>query len=457
MSNEAQYYHPILEAMIASAQNKRDIEHEKNAVLQHKSEMALRDRMQAELEKQHEIENAHTQRQFDLLKATEDVKQSAERMGILKQTADSLRSGQLTPDAFRQSGVTSPEIPLPTGGSVPALSNVGGTPQGMINVPSVGNVPLSGFQNPQQYFQQLMDAERQKAQATAEGGEPSKLREIAATGQNQMNVQDVQAAKQVKKDADELAARAEEGRLNRLSNERISAGHNYTQLQIARESGKIVDPDTVRAAILDYGTGQKDFKGNTPFDRAVEVGAQKAGFVPITTKTIDSLKNVIQLENGFQQFQKFINENLPDESKGSLLAKGQAALIGGLQKNTTIPTAGKTQYDIAAGNILNNGKALEDNSGGRVNVTQLGLEKNSLPTLTDTKQTGQSKLDASHAKFVSKIKALIGGASPEQVQQIEQRNNIKLPEFFHTAPSGSPADRVRVFDSNGRLVDAPTN
>lgn len=153
MANEAQYYSPIIQAMIESSHNAQHKEDREKQVQQFKDDLQLRQLQQKDQEhrtdnEEKRINNEHDQWAETMEKVHLPQIQAAlaqNRIANLASARDALSKG-MDPSVFQHPGIKLPPIPgLGFGGG-----NAGQTPDDMLDIPGVGQVPKKGFRTAQE-------------------------------------------------------------------------------------------------------------------------------------------------------------------------------------------------------------------------------------------------------------------------------------------------------------------
>lgn len=155
MANEAQYYSPIVQAMIASAENNRQKEQLKAQIEQHKTESALRQRALDQEEQRIKFQHEYEQNSMENANELRRIHQAEAQNEQIKNVRDHLMMGG-SPALYQNPGDPNgiPQGttvnaagtgPLGQGARLPTTIQPGQTPPDMVNVPLVGNRPISVF------------------------------------------------------------------------------------------------------------------------------------------------------------------------------------------------------------------------------------------------------------------------------------------------------------------------
>lgn len=166
MAGEEQYINPIIQAMIASATLGQQQANRKQQGEQFQQEQKLREVQETARQKQIDAlveqmkaQAEHQRGQLELQNKQHLLNVEAQHNQSIKDMADFIKGGG-NPSLYQQPTTNIPSTPL-----TPSMVSPG-TPSGMVEVPGMGQRPISSFQTQEQATTAL--AARQKALTTAE-------------------------------------------------------------------------------------------------------------------------------------------------------------------------------------------------------------------------------------------------------------------------------------------------
>ena len=319
MSGENQYYNPIIQAMVSTAQLTQQRERDKEAAKQHAENIKLQTQHQAALEKQQaeqlkqnqqKIDYEHEHQKATVENATQLLHAHLEqaRNERIKEARDLIANG-VKPTALQNPGVDASPVDMP--GLIPQF---GKTPEGMISVGGQ-NLPVSAFPGPQEEAQRLKDRAFATAQGQVEARDPAKEAADLRAEQRQMDV----------------------AKLNRDSAERIAQLNASTHLKVAQIGAAAhggaadLDPTYVNNKVNDiYITGNST-ETSIPAKLKAAFGSNvPTGFTPIDPKDKPVLNDTAKIQDVLKigkQLADFSLDSNPIEAMKSMAGFGDAAAL----------------------------------------------------------------------------------------------------------------------------------
>jgi hypothetical protein len=354
----------------------------------------------------------------------------------LKNAAEFTGAGG-SPSVYKQPGDTIPRVP----GSIGGGTSVGGTPEGMLDLPGGMRIPAGALPNPEQLAQIHANAIAKTTGAQLTAAEPFKITENERTNLGKEHLQNLENQFKEGLANKEIASKEFMAKLERSTQLQMNANTNNTQLKIGGMH-YMPDADTLKGMQIAGMTGQSNLNMANPAERAAADSIISSGGRLLQPKDADALRAMGQLPPVFDKIEAFAKKYLPDENaSGSTIAKlkgmGQKIISG-----TPFPSDVKDQYDQIKTQALNLGRSLEGATGGRIPVMQIELMLNGMASLGKTKQ--QVLSDVQNLRNVYTTRAndvLLGGMPAFQKDIIKKTYGFKdasPPSYKHVAvgPNG---------------------
>lgn len=203
-----------------------------------------------------------------------------------------------------------------------------------------------------------------------------------------------------------------------------------------------VDPEDINSLMEDSTTGNADLTGSTKPVLATRTAVREAGRKPFGVKDAAALKASVTLQDWIDKLRAFANTR-PTSKVG-------ATVQGAIDRNPLVNTDAKTQYNEIQTGLINAGKALEGVSGGRITIPQMKKLEEGASGLSITKQNGLDLADnlqnMLHTNVDTKILGGIGetqrqlifhaqGVTPERLGLTGSPTTAtQLPDFLKVAP-----------------------
>lgn len=443
MANGEEYYNPIISAYLRAVEqkNQKDQFHQKLQLESDQQKAEQKYRQQLADQAQQRIDSEH-QAHLDELEQQKTV--NAHNAGMLRIATD--QAHRVMTDSVRKHILEgdSPESAAGAEGGaidqgVPAYSiPPGGNEQPVgesIKLPGGTSIPTAGLMTPEREAQQVAQKAGLVTQAQHEAELPSqlKLEEQKSLGQRLLegNKQKFEAGQ---KEADRQN-KTLTTQLTNQSREHVAQGTNAARIiaaGISNDKNKPT-PEELQSGILQLATGTRKFNSDNPYDRAVQAGADAAGFRqldPADVKVLQASQSLVPL---FDKARDFAN-TLPDEAKDGPLVASTKAYAQGKLMNTNLPLDKKVELNQLKTNIVNIGKQIEGMSGGRITNTQLSVAMDGLANGNMTKQQALKTIDNLADLYVNKeTNVTLGGVGKTQQEIIYKKYGIK-PAFLVTAP-----------------------
>lgn len=468
MAGEEQYINPIIQAMQMAQQRQQQQQNlalETQRVKQEGAyQQATTDRLAKQLDLEHElhkrtleevtIPQLQAQLAAQRLQQVEGMNQ-AHAQGVTPAMLAAMTGGTYNPGDQSKSYQQIPGVQTPPGqgpGASLSFTPVGAKAPISLN-------PDTDLESPAAYLQRLA-AQAQAPEAGKQAAEePGKVAASARSAENQkaLETQRVAAEKEaatakaaVDEELENIKSRAamkrtlaEQAAENQRSHER-----NGVQLRIA---GYSEDPekDSARiqaaADLAETGKYPATLNPAKGFDSQVLGVINQRGTQQVDKKVPEQLKRTNDLIDAYGKMQDYISQ-LPEGSIGGLL-RGAAI-------KAPFSNEAKGEFQSLQSNVLKIGKEVQDNSGGRTNIKQLGFEENSIPTENDSRPVAQKKIQKLlSAALTLRHDVILGGIGQDQTKKLYQSNGIKEPQIFKDSKTGHT---VVSYDNGATVYDYNT-
>lgn len=393
MSNEAQYYHPIIQAMLARRQNEIEEERIQNAAKSDKAHLALEEqagtRAQSELQHKHDYEDKMTDIQSQLLKLHTDAQHADE----LRKAGEAVRGGTLKVDGLPRDD------------------------QGNINLPGVGSVNPNVFSNPSEAGDQ----------AARNAG---KVAGAQTTGQ----LQAAQPFEEMKRNADFS---------NRLAEDKLNHAQRLDEL--AKQAGYSQDLERVRGG---FQQATKSLEGANRLKEiqalhSLNLGDGTGDPVQLQDRASQMLDGILVGQRSYSSLSK--DEKLavdrladsrhwtiPTDQKVHALSLNQAQ-SGQKVLDLAQDLANNNSVDQSGGGFKN--VALNGQIPGIVPVSDLNRKKNAL-----TAEVGNLTTTLDQAKRLNdpEVRRKLNGLFDASANKEQNLANIKSIQDLFNTQQGSP-------------------
>lgn len=453
MADATDYIHPIIQAMVDSANLKSRAIGQQNQSDQAKEEADFRRKQLAETVKRATDENNLNQQRLDIARQTHDLAVKSFILQANHGVRADIESGALPVAALP----SAPTIPTalnsqpnnPQQTVTPSPASVAPTPNfSQMPVPGPsdsqdGNVDVGGTAMPRaavaQIPQNVARIAGQRAQAIAEAQDQAKLPNQAAKDKDTMDRLTAQENQRHTDHQEDLVMQQKF-----LEHQKDLDRQNHLDVVSAHQAGLQhgVDPDDVQSLMEDATTGQADLSGSTKAVLAARTAAQSAGRKEFGTKDATALKASTGLQDWIDQLRGFADK-LPDSKIG-------ASVNGVINSTPLYKTDLANQYDAIQTGLITAGKALEGISGGRITIPQMKKLEAGASGLNITKAQALTLASNLQNRLHQQVDTnLLGGIGETQRQLIFHKNgvtperlgltgspstNTQLPDFLKVAP-----------------------
>ena len=337
--NPAEFYSPIIQAMIHSAQQQRELQQNQALAEQHKQELALRQQQADRADKHLDfLEDQEKQKNASAASLQEAIKNNdllntrlnigrAFREGILKAPTQAMSQQQPGAIGVNQAGGTSPTS---------------------MNLPGVGKIDTSQFSNPQEAATQEAAKLQQTAQATAtgtgSGQEPFKIKEDARKAEEDRlkRIDEYNKAIDVQKarGADELTIENARGGYQKI-NTQLQGANRLKEIALQQQLGSD-DPVSAQAItdqnIRDVQNGQRAYSTLSKQEKlAFDSTMSNRGWVTPTNQKDQSAKldDIKQMDTMLSDYQNIISKYSRDspprgQDTGTKVTQGISKMTGGM-------------------------------------------------------------------------------------------------------------------------------
>lgn len=438
MANDSEsYIHPIIQAMIASADSK-----DRALALDQKKktdqdESDFRKQQLAEIVKRAEQEHAINLGHLDLAKQTHDLatKEFIHRAqhGVLEDIASGVQPVQALPSAptIPTSTNSQPNDPslvaTPSPQSAQPTPNFSQMPAPGPSDSESGNVDVGGVSMPRAAVTQI------PANVAAQKGA---IAEAVAAPQIKRDKQreDAQAARDIANETQRHADHQQDLTVQQkfLEHQKDLDRQNHLDVvaitKAAMQHG--ADPEDIHSLMEDATTGNADLTGTTKPVLAARTATQESGRKPFGTKDAAALKASVQLQDWIDKLRTFANTQLPTSKTGAVIS-------GIINNNPLVKTDARTKYDEIQTGLITAGKALEGVSGGRITIPQMKKLEEGATSLSTTRDNALKLADNLQNMLHNSVDTkLLGGIGETQRQLIFHAQGV-TPERLGL--TGSPS------------------
>lgn len=448
MSNESQYFSPIVSAMmdvVRAGQNRQQFEQQKEQFRQaqelEKQRTAIAERAQTSHETQIENERQNQKSMIghlhDVLQATMDMQQT-QKVDLVQKLAQSGHPelAALVPGFSFNQGNTPEGYPTP-----PPIAGIPDSAQ-PVTGPTIGfqghQIPASALYDPQQVAGQARLMAAAQSGGAAEGALPYEQQIANNKFQHDISLNN-------------MKQQFESGELDKQLNSqksiaKMSEGSQYAIQQMIqgtrlRMAGMGLNPDDdenyLQPTIIQLATGEIKPDATNPLHRAALKSMTDQGWAPLDPKAAEELKSLNALNPIFDRMTKFADKYLPDENTlGSIPAAMQAFWQAHLA-NTKFATDLKNEAQNIQTQAIPIGRGLEGMSGGRILSKQFEIDTQSLAAPGQTRQQAYSKINNLRTTTLDQEKnRILSGLPQSQQNVINQRLGIKSPVVGNQDPLG---------------------
>jgi len=437
------YIHPIIQAMVDSANLKSRAISQQNQSDQAKEEAKLRRAQLAEAVRRANQEHDLNVQNLDLRKQEYDLQQRHMmyqlQHGKLEDVASGIQPVEALPSAPTIPTTLNSQPGNPSGTVTPSPASVAPAPNFSQMPPAGpsssedGNVDVGGTSMPRTAVAQIpqnVAAQRQRI------SEAVAAPQIARDKQKE----DAQAAREMAnelqrhKDAQDQLAMSQQFLKHQKDLDRQNHLDVMAMHQAALQHG--VDPEDIQSLMDQGSTGEADLTGSTKPVLAARTAMENAGRKPFGTKEAAALKASTGLQQWIDQLRAFATK-LPD----SKIAAGANGIIN---STPIFKTDLANQYDAIQTGLITAGKALEGISGGRITIPQMKKLESGASGLNITKAQALLLADNLQNRLHQQVDTnLLGGIPEIQRQLIFHRQGV-TPESLGL--SGSPTTATQLPD-----------
>ncbi len=405
MANEEQYYNPIIQAMVASAQNQRAQEKLKQ---------------DQDLAKQHiasqKIADTHKERQLDI----EEKRMGHEHdyQNEMLNIHHELQKGQLKhmqiEDLLHK-----------------RTASVGGVDVGA----ALGQSEAAGIPNSQDALANEVAQFKAHAQGGAEGKLPSELLLLGAHGEQAKSLQQSQQDFQERQTEKTLTSHEKIANLSNETHKYISDATNKTHLQA---SG--LDPDfkpskdIINSMVIRGLTGQAKLSEANPLERLALTAISEQGGRPVDPKEAQSLKEGQALVPLFDKLRDLVKQ-LPESRPGAFVSGRKLAV----QNAIGYPSEIQNKINAINSQALVIGRAVEGLTGGRVLSKQMELDLNSLASGGIPQVDANRLIDNLQNLYTTKQEGIIMGGMPDAQRELIYKTYGIKPAYLIGVPDKNKA------------------
>ncbi len=443
MAGEAQYYAPIIEAMIASAQ--QDRQKERHKLDQEKEKNDQKNKEQQIKQTQQQIDQAHEQaikqsdialEHLNLQKKMHDLQATESRLKAVGDLQKLIRGGaspdivKKMPGLFAGFGGGSEQNPAFDGPSKASqLESVG------IAAPQLAQQMQAAPTEMPSLYDAEAEAKNIKAEAMAKS---------AGAAEGELPTQEKLLGLKTEKEKELLKIKQDfdrgENKLDRASRERIEMMGNSVRLKVAGMAGGAgLDSSALKAMVQAGLTGRLKLDGNNPIERAAMGTIMEFGGKPLDPKELEALRQSQQLSPIFDKLESFI----PELSKTGLGGAVKGAVLGAANK-VGYSTDTQNKINILKSQALNIGKALEGMTGGRVLLSQMQLDLDSFAAGNITQKQMKDRINNLKDFYINKVDEMFLKGTPVTQRLLLYHDQGIMPGYVALAPKTS---------KNGKKID----
>ena len=461
MSGEEQYINPIIQAMVHSANLKKDAldraEKAKQFAVTSKIQQQLADQSAKQIENEHSYHEATIKNATDLMQVHREQAKNESMKNIL-----SIIHGGGNADLFKDPGTTSPiPIQIPGGPQGPTIpQGIGATPPGMVDLPGIGRRPESSLPTPEG-LNKLMEAQASaKSRGTAEGALPSHLELLAQQGKQAAQMALANHTAQMNNTLQQGANAERVARINNqahLAATGLTGEYHLKGIQAMHDIGmgssfgtddnsalNIIDNKIggIENGTVGYGSLSKDEKRGADA-RASQLGIQLPTDQKAYSKNLDSLDKMQVL---IQQARNLANNYSRDTPGGGIIPKLTRGLSGKAISGSDLDSKLK-EWKSTAGQLASQ---FDENN----RKTDAEIIRNAIGAF-DPAATKQQNLDKINSKIELMdpvIKRSFAGMKSEQVNRILMNRGITEFGGYSTPSSTQKGTENWTRDASGNLV-----
>lgn len=429
MSDEAQYYNPIIQAMIANAQSRQAGDQLKAQVQQHKDLMAHQGiqediekqrvaQEQQRIEQEHEYHTSTIENATKLLGAHLDQAKNE----ALDRARQFVAQGG-SPGAYQKPATQIPTQPdLGISGEVPGSA----TPPGMMDIPGYGRISAGTLKTKEQLEAEAVKHAGDVTTATHAAAEPYKISEDERKFGNDKDLEELKT-KAASALADKHIGSAERiAQLERGTQQSIANGHNATQLQMGQLQYGLT-PEEGQGLVTSIFTGQQKPSLGNPVERRLVGNMESQGF-KLPGKDVDTLRNIANIDPILDRFEAFANK-LPTSKVG--------AMVSGLQEH--LPTDLANEYKMINTDLQKVATGIEGMPGSRPLTQQFKSESGGVPTLGITKQQALDRVANLRQRALEVRNSIISGYPKAQQDLLNKTYNVQMNPTNNPAAPKDPA------------------
>lgn len=441
MANDSEsYIHPIIQAMIASADSK-----DRALALDQKKktdqdESDFRKQQLAEIVKRAEQEHVINLGHLDLAKKQYEMAHDEFKTRAMHGILDDIKSG------------VRPVSTLPSAPTIPTSINsqpgdpsqtITPSPQSVQPTPQFSQMPAAGPSDSESGNVDIAGTSMSRAAVAgipaAYAAQKGAEAEAVAAPQIKRDKQreDAQAARDIANETQRHADHQQDLKVQQefLEHQKNLDRQNHLDVvaitKAAMQHG--VDPEDIHSLMEDATTGNADLTGTTKPVLAARTATQESGRKPFGTKDAAALKASVQLQDWIDKLRTFANTQLPTSKTGAVIS-------GIINNNPLVKTDARTKYDEIQTGLITAGKALEGISGGRITIPQMKKLEEGATSLSTTRKNALDLADNLQSMLHNSVDTkLLGGIGETQRQLIFHAQGV-TPERLGLA--GSPSTQL---------------
>lgn len=467
MSDEAQYYSPIIQAMMHSAtlaQQERERQgNQANQAAELKIRQQMADQAQKSLDYMHEHNVAQEQLETQKQALTKEQEHLRNKLDI----GMALRQGVINPQAFQNQGAQQSN-----GQPVPGImgqfdaNGQPASPSGMVSLPGGENVPTASFSNP-------AEAEAQRVREAAgvagaqKGAELSAAEPFAVSADERKRKAEQEKLVQEQasnmdqlrqRGADELqVAKIHGGYQQSVAN--IEGGYKMREIQLMHQlgAGDPAQTSTIANNLIDsIDNGQRAYSSLSADEKRVvdPIAASRGWTLPSNQAAhAKNLDQISSLDKLLDQYRDVINKYSRDsptsgQDKGSRVTQGISTATGGMWA----PTVPGSDLHAAMEGIASTAGKLTKTFEDQARTSDANIVRQIQGTFDphNTMEQNMKNLNQKGDLLNGIASRTFAGMPPEQVNKILGDNKIKNLGGLQPPQQGTTITVTR--DANGKFI-----
>lgn len=439
MAGESQYYNPIIEAMIATANFAKSKVDQEQKAKEHDIESKQRDQQlkqaQGQFDEEHKLnlkKHEIALESLALQKKMADFEAMGQRAKFFKEGQQFAREGGdpkaflkgIGLDSFAQQQPQQPEAQSQLEGV--GLGSMAPAPQ-MPPDPGFSSVRPEQIYDINQEAANLKKMSTAKSSGTAEGAYDTEVKLLGAKTEKEKELL------KLRQDFERT-----ENKLDRQSRLAIESMGNSARLKIAGMGG---DGSTGKAMVMGGLLGRIKLDGSNPSERMALNSIMEMGGKPLDPKELEALRQSQQLSPIFEKLESFI----PRLAK----SKGMAAVQGaGLKIADKFgwPTDLQNDVNILRSQAVNIGRALEGMTGGRVLVMQMQTDLDSFASGGIDQEQMRKRINNLKDFYINKVDEMFLKGVPTSQRMLLYHDQGIMPGYVALAPKTHPEDSSATLD-----------